>query len=230
MNRLLTFTILLACAGLSPIAARADPYWITYEGNDFPENEGWTRTTYAGGAERWIEDGALVLDGREDTLIADSYSMVRSVDPDPGELFLMRCRLRVDEIAMGHSDPGLGVFSDESWSVGFRFSETRVFNVDDLGMSAGFEPGEFHVFELRSWDMRAFELRIDGSVALTGDFLHVITSSKVGFGDNIVGAASLSHWDYFEFGVVPEPSSGVATVAVCLLSCIVRRDDICKRG
>ena len=163
-------------------------------------------------------------------MIADSYSMLRSVDPEPGELFLMRWRRKVDEVTMGHSDPHVGVFSDESWSVGFRFSETHVFNVDDLGMSASFEPGVFHLFELRSWDMRGFELSIDHTVALTGDFVHVITASKIAWGDGIVGAASLSSWDYFEFGVIPEPSGAVGIVAMWAVVFSIRRKDSRKRG
>ena len=60
MRHLLIFAAALSCAAASP--ALAEQYWIAYEGDDFPENEGWTRTISAGGAERWIEDGALVLD------------------------------------------------------------------------------------------------------------------------------------------------------------------------
>ena len=41
MDRLLMFTVLLLGAGVS--AAIAEPYWVTYEANDLPENEGWER-------------------------------------------------------------------------------------------------------------------------------------------------------------------------------------------
>lgn len=227
MRRLMIGMLALSCAAACP--ALADQYWVAYEGNDFPENEGWTRTTSAGGAERWIEDGALVLDGRQDIMIADSYSMLRPIDPEPGELFIMRWGLNVEELS-GWADPAVGVFSDESWSVALAFSESRVINLDDLGMSASFEPGIFHDFELRSWDMRSFALSIDDTLALTGDFVHVITASKVAWGDGAVGCASLSRWDYFEFGVIPEPSSALALVALCApVFCSARRD-FRKRG
>lgn len=223
MNRLLLFLITLSCAALITASARADPYWISYEGNDFPENEGWTRTIGAGGAERYIEDGTLVLDGRQDIMIADSYSMQRLLDPEPGELFIMRWRLNVDELTEGHSDAIAAVFSDESWAVAFRLSESRIFNSFDLSMSAPFEQGAFHLFELRSWDMRTFELSIDDAVALSGDFVHVITASKVAWGDGVQGAASLSRWDCFEFGVVPEPTPGVVLGVAGTLVFIRRR-------
>jgi hypothetical protein len=202
--------------GLGP--ASADEYWVAYEGNDFPENEGWTRHFGAGGAERSLEDGALVLDGRDDIMIYDSYTMLRPIDPDPGELFIMRVRLKVDELAFGYDDPGFAVASDESWRAGFQLTETRIRNLDAPGMSASFEPGVFHTFEVRSWDMRSFELRIDGNLALAAPFTQIISASKVTWGDKVEGAASLSSWDFFEFGVVPEPggSAGFGLAAVIL--------------
>jgi hypothetical protein len=85
-------------------------------------------------------------------------------------------------------------------------------------MSATFEPGVFHRFELRSWDMRSFELSIDDTLALAGDLVHVITASKVTWGDGAVGSASLSHWDYYRFGVVPEANSAVGFTMLSLLA------------
>ena len=41
MTRLLTFTT-AALIAMAPNVL-GDPYWIGYEGNDFPENEGWRR-------------------------------------------------------------------------------------------------------------------------------------------------------------------------------------------
>jgi hypothetical protein len=208
MRRMLTFLMALSCAGLS--AATAEEYWIAYEGNDFPENEGWTRE-YGdenghgqGGAERWLEDGALVLDGRRHPAIYDGYVMSRPIDPAPAEVFIMAWRLKVEEVS-AYEDPTVVVFSDESWAVGFEFSETYLNSGFEPGVSVDFEPGVFHDFELRSSDMRAYALAIDGSVALNGQFVEVITASEVAWGDGVVGSASLSRWDYFRFGVVPEP-------------------------
>jgi hypothetical protein len=215
MSRLLMFLAALSCAVACP--AIGERYWIAYEGNDFPESEGWTRNYGAGGADRWIEDGTLVLDGRDDMMIYDSYTMLRAIDPDPGELFIMRVRLKVDELSFGYDDPGFAVASDESWRAGFQLSETRISNLDDPQMSASFEPGLYHSFDLRSYDMRTFELLIDGSAALTGPFTHIISASKVTWGDKVEGAASLSHWDYLEFGVVPEPTSAVALALLTMI-------------
>ncbi|MFQ5806661.1 MAG: hypothetical protein ACE5I3_09445, partial [Phycisphaerae bacterium] len=130
----------------------------------------------------------------------------------------------------GHSDPAFAATSDESWRIGFRLSETRIFNIDDLSMSASFEPGVFHRFELRSWDMRSFELRIDDSVVLTGPFTHIISASRVSWGDQVEGAASLSRWDYFEFGVVPEPSGATGLVLLSMIVFGTERRNLRTRG
>lgn len=205
--------LMFVCAALGgwSSTAGAEPYWVRYDGTDFPENQGWTRTTYAGGATRSLEDGWLVLDGRQDIMIADAYTMSRPIDPDPDELFIMRWGLQVDDVT-GWADPSVGVRSDEAWAVAFAFSESRIIDAFDLSISVNFEAGVPHEFELRSSDMRQYELYIDGIVALTGSFTHVVTTSKVIWGDDIVGAASRSRWDYFQFGVVPEPCTGLGLV------------------
>jgi len=42
MTRLLMFSVAALLAMAS--SALGEPYWITYEGNDLPENEGWNRS------------------------------------------------------------------------------------------------------------------------------------------------------------------------------------------
>lgn len=208
MVRLLCFlaALLLATSGV-----RADEYWIAYEGNDFPENQGWTRVTGPlGGAQRWIENGSLVIDSRASVKIVDSYRMELNgnLDPDPGELFVARWRLRIDEV-IGRVDPTVGIYSDEKWAAAFKFGETTIFSTFETGVSAPFARGVFHEFELRSWDMRSYELYIDANLAISGSFWFSLTPSRVNWGDSIQGGASLARWDYFRFGVVPEPSSGL---------------------
>ena len=62
-------------AGLISVAAgaHAEPYWIAYEGNDFPENEGWIYIWSTPRAIRWIEDGALAIDSRASGATNDWY-------------------------------------------------------------------------------------------------------------------------------------------------------------
>ena len=218
MMRLLCF---LSVLSLASSGLRADEYWIAYEGNDFPENQGWTRRTLAGGAIRTIKEGALVIDSLSNTLIIDSYTWRRPArfDPAPGELFLAQWRTRIDEIR-GFMDLTVIVSSDAQWEVGFEMNTDTIRSVLEPGVNSQFEPGLYHVFEFRSADMRSYELRIDGQIAINGNFRPLFNSSRLAWGDGIQGARSLSHWDYVRFGVVPEPSSAL----LVSLGFMIRRD------
>jgi len=225
MLRWLMFLTVLLYATV-PLA-RGEPYWVAYEGDDFPEIEGWTRVVGGGGSARSLEHGALVLDSLEGDLLVDFYRMQRPIDPGPGELFRMEWRARFDMVAP-RTDPGVGVFSDESWVVGFEFSDFDMRSVFEPGVTASFAPGVFHEFELLSPDMRGYEVYIDGVLALTGAFDHVLTKSEVRWGDGVQGAHSISRWDYFRFGVVPEP--GTAWLALCAISLVICTRPVLQNG
>jgi hypothetical protein len=106
-----------------PSAALADQYWITYEGNDYPENEGWDRHAYGGGAERYLQDGVLILDGRASPDISDFYRWNLPSDPGPGEYFVAQWRMRVDEVT-GFAEPDVTVGSYGHGSVILSYSTT----------------------------------------------------------------------------------------------------------
>lgn len=194
--------------------ASATPYWIAYEGNDFPENEGWTRISSDGGAVRSIENGNLILDSRQSVAIVDFYSMERAVDPDPGEFFVMQWGLRVREVS-AREDPTVVVFSDDHRAMGFEFGDGYLINTFQPEQRAFIEPDERHDFSLTSSDMLSYQLWVDGLLTLEGDFFGVFNASRVSWGDGVQGSSSLAYWDYFRFGVVPEPATTtIGTVGV----------------
>lgn len=218
MMRLVGFTVGVLVA-VAP--AWAEQYWIAYEGNDFPENEGWIRYASDPPAQRWLEDGSLFIDSRGDGNIVDNYTMYfdeGGVAPEPGEMFVMWWRLLVQESHLW--DPGVYVTSDDQWEVIFIFDEGSLLSFYEPEVYVELEPGVFHEFELRSTDMRNYELYIDDLLAIEGIFFEGLFSPLVGFGD-ITGGASLAQWDYFRFGVVPEPSAWLMTLIA--LMCIRRR-------
>jgi hypothetical protein len=210
----------LAVGTALPLAA--DQYWIAYEGNDFPENEGWSRYSSEPPAQRWLAGGSLFIDSRANVDITESYGMIRKqgFDPGPGETFIMRWRLKVHESHLW--DAGVAFRSDEVYAVTFLFDEGSVISAYEPIAPAQFQPGVFHEFELRSVDMRAYELRIDGALAMEGRFFESGFFPSIGFGDIVRGGASLAEWDYLRFGVVPEPSAWL--MALVALACIRRRD------
>ncbi len=199
-------------------AAGATPYWIAWEGNDWPENQGWTRHHGPGadGAERTLAGGQLEIDGVRDPPVYDFLRMQRpgAIDPDPGEVFIMRWRMRVDQVSGAWPwDPGVGVLADARRLAAFLYSGDQV---RDPGTpwSATFLPGVFHEYEMRSEDMLNYRFSIDAVQAWQGTFLPSGSGSEVSWGDGSSGVASRTTWDYFEYGVVPESTSWVLLLAM----------------
>lgn len=197
----------------------ATPYWVAWEGNDYPENEGWSRGHHDPDqqADRSLADGVMTLDGLASIEITDFYDMSRPLNPEPGEEFVMQWRLRVNELIanpLSPYDPGLNVFSDDDWALTFWIGFDRIRSLHE-DVVIPFTPGVFHAFEVRSADMRTYELRIDGAVVYAGSWWEpTFRRSSVSWGDFIFGGASNSDWDYFRFGVVPEPTSCISLLAL----------------
>jgi hypothetical protein len=133
--------------------------------------------------------------------------------PDPGELFVLQWRIRVDQVS-AYYDPYVGVFSDEKWAAAFMLSTSAIYSAFEPGVSAPFEAGTAHTFELASWDMQTYVLSIDGAPAIYGNSWLSLTPSKTIWGDGGYNEASLARWDYLRFGVVPEPSNIVVCTSI----------------
>lgn len=218
----LLFVALLAAALAAPAAAT--PYWVAWEGNDYPENEGWERYHYGNDgppASRSLADGIMTMDGLASIEIVDAYRMERVLDPELGEEFVVQWGLRVNEVGNPNYpyDPGLLIYSDDGWQIILVIGVDEVHSILEHE-DVAFLPGVFHAWELRSPDMRSYTLLVDGSVIHTGTFISSgATKSRVDWGDVVAGANSHSDWDYFRFGVVPEPGSCLSLLA---LACIAR--------
>ncbi len=154
-----------------PSVALAEPYWIAYEGNDYPENEGWTRYATDPPAQRWLQDGSFFIDSRAGVHTVDNYTIYfdGGLDPEPGETFIMCWRLKIDE-ATPWEDPGVYVTSDDLYSVAYLFAEDYLLSLYEPSVYVQFEPGVFHEYELRSTDMRKYELYLDGHLVVNGVF------------------------------------------------------------
>lgn len=196
--------------------ARADLYWVSYEGNDLPENEGWTHTPGNPPAERSIDDGSLFIDSRVPGGTTDGNAMYRpdGFDPGPGEMFVMQWRIKVHESPLW--DAGVFFSSDELFAVGFGFSENSMISDYEPSIRIEYAPGVYHSFELRSEDMRHYVLTMDGAPVIDGVFSESFYGPSLGFGD-LASPESLGQWDYFRFGVVPEPESLMLALAGCAL-------------
>ncbi len=208
--------VLVAALGVLATPAGADEYWITYEGNDFPEDVGWRRIYrnedgwYEGGAERWIENGIFTLDTRESAMICDYYGISCQMDPDPGETFVAEWRLN---IVQANQSMEVGVWmarDDPPGYVWLEYLEDEVW-IGREHWSHPIEPHVFHTYRIESTDMVDYSLCVDGEQVHQGAFYTATDlNSCMAFGDPWYGGGnvtSLSQWDYVRFGVVPEPAS-----------------------
>ena len=205
------FIAILAVVLLSAVPAGATTYQINYEGDVFPEEAGWERVISAGGADRSIDDGILTLSGLDDMMISDQYvmDMQEQLNPDPGEFFFAEWRMRLLPGSDG-SDTGLLIATDGmERDLHATYGVEWFFSARD-GMIAYLDTTVFRTYRLESLDMVDYTMFIDGEVAWQGYFGEGTTqSSEVAFGDEFIGSASASQWDYFRFGVqvIPEPGT-----------------------
>ena len=212
-------------------SALGTPYWVAWEGDDFPESQGWTRHwgnwsgPYQGsGAQRTLQNGVLTYDSRYDGGVYDYSAIRRAVDPAPGELFVVEWRLLAEQDATTTGDPVMGVGSDTAMLLAFQIRRTEVHSLFEQGVSLPITPGLFHDYRVTSADMLTYRLFIDGVERRTGSFWQGLTSSFVEWGDLVQSheGGSLHRWDYVRFGVVPEPGA-LALLGVVIACCVGRR-------
>jgi hypothetical protein len=206
----------------SPVLAI--PYWFAWEGNDFPENQGWTRSYNNAGDVRTLNGGMMTLDGMSVPPGYDSHRIdyPGSIDPDPNEMFVMQWRMRVQEVVPNRWDVSIGVFSDESWAAGFHYSETQTRSAFEPAV-LDISPNLFRDYEFRSDDMRTYELFVDGVLVHSGAFVHVVTASRMAWGDGFAFTQSTSVWDYVRVGVVPESAPLWILLVLAMIATSVRR-------
>ena len=221
MTRVLAELALLSVGALS---AAATQYWIAYEGDAYPEDCGWMRVygdengPQQGGAERSLADGILTLDGLFFFKQKTAYEIQRAIDPAPGETFVAECRVCVDP----QSDPrDVGIVIARDYPPGHVSIDSGPAGVwfPDDHVAIALEPNVFHEFSLSSADMEQYRLVIDGTLEYVSDFeAYTILDSFVNFGDAVQGERSLSRWDYFRFGAVPEPNIVLIILFVLMTS------------
>jgi len=222
--------VVVAALGVLASTAGADEYWITYEGNDLPENEGWNRSWgnddgehHGDGAYRTVEDGILTMDSMYDLRVYDyAYRhLPGELDPDAGELFVAEWRLKVDETIGAHWDSKVSICSGEGWLLGLGCFPDHIESQFEDDVYIPITPEVFHEYRLLSWNMETYELYIDGDLAHIGEFSDRTLASRFSWGDCVSGSASRANWDYVRFGVMPEPGSLLMLIG--LSACAQRR-------
>jgi hypothetical protein len=187
--------------------ARADTYWIAWEGDEWPESEGWIRCYERPGATRTLEDGVLTYTST-DPQIYDYYERYRpgALNPSPGTLFILQFALLVDWVTY-YADPGVCVQSDDAWAVSMQFDVDVIHSAHEY-VDIPISPGVWHAYTLISPDMRFYDLYVDSALARHGWFAHRFAQSRVAWGDGVQGEASTHHWCYLRFGTVETTAVG----------------------
>jgi hypothetical protein len=207
MSRIIWMATLAALA--ASVTGRADTYWIAWEGDDWPENQGWIRCYERPGATRMLEGGVLTYSST-DPQIYDYYERYQpgALNPPPGALFILEWGLLVDWVTY-YADPGVCVQSDDGWAVGLGFDVDMIHSAHEY-IDISISPGLWHAYALVSPDMRLYDLYIDGALARHGWFAHRFMQSRVAWGDGTQGEASIHHWRYLRFGTVEATPMGDA--------------------
>jgi len=224
--RLLVAVCMLAIAVSQ---AGADQFWYTYEGNDYPEIEGpWIRYTRAGGAQRSLQDGSLILDSLADWHIVDEYYITTPLVLDPGESLEVDWRLRVDQ-SPDNPDAWVVVRAGTDGAVVLNYLDDGIWSGFE-GVWIDFAPGVFHDYSLISYDLATYALYIDGQLVRNGYFEGFWSSSGLTWGDGTEGATSMTSWDFARFGVVPEPPAGFVMALAGLAVLRFRKRPTWRKG
>ncbi len=234
MRAALSTFCVLAAAG----TVAADPFLLRYEADAFPEDAGWSRQSGGPTAElvRDIDAGVFRLDSRASSAIFDFYRLrVDALDLSPGESLRLTWRMRTLETtgSPGRSDVALAVTNGQTAYALFFLAPDLVSEDEILGgpLEHEFEltPGAWHTFELRSADLRAYTLQVNGAAAFEGAFHDsaLLGPLEVAFGDVVSGRASLSEWDFVEIAVVPEPGPALGLVLAIVCDRLWRRAKRC---
>ncbi len=215
---LLAFFVLTVPAGL-PV--RAEPFWIAYEGNDFPENEGWDRNfgnqegPGKGGALRSLSDGVFRISGLADNQIYDVYELDQPIALDERESLLVEFRLRIDPFS-DEDDVGAAIgISDPPGLLGIQFGPTAIYSSFE-NLEFGIDMTGFREIAIQSDDLIHYLLHVDGNLIWSGVWDSFVSmDSFVGWGDAVQGRRSASEWDYFRVGVIPEAATSSYILVAC---------------
>lgn len=216
------FAVLLILT--SAFSAVATPWQIGYEGDDFPENQGWTRMAGPQAAEppgdyREIVDGQyLLLDSRREGFEGayDHYILqsMQPFDPAPGEHLFAEWRTGSDATMFFPSlaDTEISIRGAAGYGVGIALAADRVADSAPFLANGGqvyyISPGVMHEYRVTSYDMSTYALYVDGILAFEGPFtVQGGFPHSVDFGDASGNVSSVSYWDYVRFGVAPEPGT-----------------------
>lgn len=198
--------VLALFAGMAAGVVEADEFWIEYDGNVPPEQDGWTRYHNGGPvmlASQPINGGgyAWVIDTLAYPQTYNHYTRdVGLVLLKPGENFVAEWRVMVH----GSIDDSWLNIADMNLSGGFgaTFGQS---SCQIAGTTFAITPLEFHTYRVESSDLKTFHFSLDGKPLSIYTSPVSMAGVRVLFGDWTSGGfgtpTSRGFWDYVHFGV-----------------------------
>jgi len=229
--RMLLFGVCLL--GLVAGSARAEPFYLRYDADVFPEEAGWERhsTDPHGEVIRTIEDGVLTIDSSASLLTTDWYLReIPELELSAGEELRLEWRMRtlMTQTSGFKSDVSMGLTNGYSRYAKFYlapdFVSVHEDDADETILIHELAPMEWNTYVLHTGDMQQYQLQVNGDLAICGTFCHQTPAGPhlMAFGDTMYGRSSIAEWDYVKVEVVPEPQALALVLAVGMLTILWR--------
>ncbi len=176
-------------------------------GDGTPDPEDW--------AIRYIEDGVFVDDCLGHSPSYDGYRIDRPLSPGAGERFIAEWRLWVDARTEYYSVSVAIAAENPPRGISFQFGADGM-RVSGIQAIIPLAEDQWHVVRFESDDLFSYDLFVDETWVYAGELNQLLLESYVAFGNGGTNSRQLSKWDYFRFGVVPEPNGWwTSVVLVC---------------
>jgi len=205
---------------------------VAFEGDSFPEDEGWIRSDRLYLADRYLADGWLVqtplaLEGNnwgQDDFYAYSLAPFDGADAFFLEWRMDTTGLREEMFDVAPASIVLGGYR----GVLYHFTIARdqvLFRQFSLDHNVRYDiaPDVPHDYRLELYGEERYELYIDGDLIDAGvpEGAFPTEDSVLKFGARATYVDSTTRWDYIRFGTIPEPATGI--LLLCASAVLLRR-------
>jgi len=232
-RRRVTFAVGIAAALLGQIALGGT---VSFEGNSYPEDEGWVRSDRLYRSDRHLSDGWFVQTPRIvetngfDHGQDDFYVHALASFADANTFFLEwrmdTTGLREEMFDVAPAVIVLGGISGVNYHITIARDQV-LFRRDPRLPSVWVDiaPGVPHDYRLELYGAELYELYIDGSLIDAGvpEGAYPTEDSRATFGARSTYVDSVTRWDYIRFGTIPEPATGLLLLSGAAVVLLRRR-------
>jgi len=218
-------TGMIVAAVLALRALPASAYFIQYEGNVFPEDDGWAPPPIdTGGYTRSIDDGVFMINAGllDDTTVFYKQSVDILND---AVFFEWRARTSNDEGSSYQSImiDGEGLVSNIG--ISWRSTSARIALLPDAGQYEGtimyvdIIPDQYHTYRIEA-NGAMYSVYIDDVYQVGAELQSAYGTNiyaQFGFGKDWYNVPTIAEWDYIRGGYVPEPTTAYFVLVAVLL-------------